>query len=766
MLVASVAPFGRAEILHHFDMSDDERRRLHGTGTHTPIDSLTVSEATTVVFEWQVGEEPVIAGGDLLVVWRWPFDWSDLQSDDPSGDGFMSLELLSTDGDAGNSNAELSLRYNWIAGIEPWHHQIRINVVDGELRPGDRVRLTCGDRSQNGCGWRAPTCVDDECQFLMLIDHRGEQRRRRLVPEPTFRIVPGPVERLRAVVVQADAVVGQPVTLIVCGEDCWGNATALTATPQVAADDGNIELTVTPIEVETVRPASHFEVTFSEAGDYQLRILAGELSTGTSRVRVSDSQPEQLLLWGDLHSGQSNPGCGSASLAKTYAFGRDVSGLQFMTHQANDHYVTLEDWQHTREVTNQFAGTDDFVPILGCEWSALTKDGGDRNVFYFDDEPELRRSDRFFREDKPDPTPDARTAPEFHEAFRDLNVLVNIHVGGRMTNLDWYDQRIERLCETHSTHGTVEWFFMDALARGYRVGLTAGTDGVMGRPGADHPGRRLIRNLRNGLTAVYATELTKESLWEALQQRRCYATTGERIRLWFEVDGQPLGSELQTADSPTVRFRVDGTMPIERVDLFRGVEVIHSWTVSPPVAAQSGETTELRILWGGTERKGTARLQRVNWDGNVSVSNGIIELVEPINFQSTEDRATEVSSGQIDWTSQTAGNASGILVRVHGDDSTELTFATGPATFTVKMGDVRSSDHRVEAGGVNRFAQIGPPPNTSGPQSFEQEFVDTEPLEGEFPYWIRVTQIDQSLAWSSPVYVTRSKQDGSGDADR
>ena len=109
MLVASVAPFGRAEILHHFDMPNDERRRLHGTGTHTPIDSLTVSETTTVVFEWQVGEEPVVAGGDLLVVWRWPFDWSDLQSDDPAGDGFMRLELLSADGDAAKSAVELSL---------------------------------------------------------------------------------------------------------------------------------------------------------------------------------------------------------------------------------------------------------------------------------------------------------------------------------------------------------------------------------------------------------------------------------------------------------------------------------------------------------------------------------------------------------------------------------------------------------------------------------------------------------------------------------
>ncbi|MHC4875629.1 MAG: DUF3604 domain-containing protein [Planctomycetota bacterium] len=758
MLVASVAPFGRAEILHHFDMADDDRMRLHGSGTHTPIESLAVSEATTVDFEWKVGEESVQTGGDLLVVWRWPFDWSDLQAEDPSGDGFMRMEFVpAADRDEPADDVELSLKYNWIAGIEPWHHQIRINVVSGTLQPGDRVRLTCGDTTEGGAGWRAPTCVDNECRFLMLIDHTGDQRRHRLVQQPSFRVTPGAAVRLRAVVIESDAVVQQPVTLIVRGEDCWGNATELPEAPQITFVDEDGDPDAALVDVDAVRSATHFAITFREAGAYRLKVTSGNLSAVTNRVVVGEELPKLQLFWGDLHSGQTQTGCGSGTLAQSYAFGRDVSGLRFMTHQANDHYVTQDDWQHTREVTRRFDEPGRFVPILGCEWSPLTKDGGDRNVFYFDDEPRLRRSDRFFREAEPDPTPDARTAPEFHDAFRDLNVLVNIHVGGRMTNLDWYEQKIERLCETHSTHGTVEWFFMDALARGYRVGLTAGTDGVMGRPGADHPGRRLIRNLRNGLTAVYATELTREALWEALQQRRCYATTGERIRVWFEVDGQPMGSELVTNESPQIRFRVAGTQAIERVDLFRGVEIIKSWPVASSVVSSEGEVAELRVLWGGTERKGTARLQRAKWDGSLAASNGQLELLETINFQSYDDNARLESPSRIEWTNQSAGNAAGVLVRIHGDDSTELKLESGPTSFAVSLGDVRTSSHRVDAGGVSRFAEIGPPPDVDGPQSFGSEFVDDTPLEGEFPYWIRVTQVDQSLAWSSPVYVRANR---------
>ncbi len=744
-------------------MPKDERLRKHGKGTHTELDHLTVSEPTTVIFEWTIGEDVVETGGELLVCWRWPFYWSDLQTDDPSADGFMSLEFEP----AAESTADVTLKpvYNWFSGIEPWHHQIHVKVEQGQLRQGDHIKLTCGDTSQGSVGWRAPTCVDWSVEFLMAIDHLGDSIRHRLVQQPSFSVIAGPPVRLNAIV-HSDTVVGEPAEVIVRAEDCWGNATVLNDLPILSIEpsaevasagtacDGNVE--IIPVDAEPIRPSYHFDVTFSEPGSFRLTAQVGDFKAVTNPVTVHAEQPPLEIFWGDLHSGQTEIGCGSGSVSESYAFGRDCAGLQFITHQSNDHYVTLSDWAHVRKITDEFYEPGVYVPILGCEWSPFTKDGGDRNVIYGYDEPILRRSDRFFREDVPDPEPDVPRAPEFHDAFRDLDVLVNIHVGGRMTNLDWYEPKIEKLCETHSTHGTVEWFFMDALSRGYKVGLTAGTDGVMGRPGACHPGRRLIRNLRNGLTAVYAQELTRESIWEALHARRTYATTGERIRLLFQVDGADMGSEIVTTGSPKISFDIEGTKAIERVDLFRGVKIINSWAVSPRIA-QPEDSTYLRALWGGTEQKGTARLQRVDWTGSLSVSNGKVELIEPINFQSYDDVANVVGNDRLEWANQSAGNAAGILARVHGDDSTELTFCSGPTTFTVKLGDVRNDDHRVDAGGVGRFAQIGPPPDQNGPTTFQLETSDEESVTGEFPYWIRVTQVDQSLAWSSPVYVTRNE---------
>src|SRR4029079_11849259 len=110
---------------------------------------------------------------------------------------------------------------------------------------------------------------------------------------------------------------------------------------------------------------------------------------------------------------------------------------------------------------------------------------------------------------------------------------------------------------------TSEWFLFDALRRGYRFGVIAGSDGVDGRPGNSHPGHMGVRNVRGGLTAVMAPELTREALWDALAHRRCYATTGERILLEVFAGAASMGDTLETDTTPAFDVRVEGTAPLE-----------------------------------------------------------------------------------------------------------------------------------------------------------------------------------------------------------
>jgi hypothetical protein len=108
-----------------------------------------------------------------------------------------------------------------------------------------------------------------------------------------------------------------------------------------------------------------------------------------------------------------------------------------------------------------------------------------------------------------------------------------------------------------------------ALAKGHRLGFIGSTDTHTGRPG-NGPARCVL----------LSPKLEREALWQALHDRHCYATSGAHIIVLFDVNGQPMGSEL-TADDPKapreVAWRVVGTGPIQRVDLIRSNKVIRSW---------------------------------------------------------------------------------------------------------------------------------------------------------------------------------------------
>jgi hypothetical protein len=93
---------------------------------------------------------------------------------------------------------------------------------------------------------------------------------------------------------------------------------------------------------------------------------------------------------------------------------------------------------------------------------------------------------------------------------------------------------------------------------GWRLGVIGGSDGH------DLFGERI-----SGVTGIYATELSRPALFEALRKRRCYATTGEPIVLDFRVNGRFMGSEITASDGPVVEATVTGTAPLISVEVIK-----------------------------------------------------------------------------------------------------------------------------------------------------------------------------------------------------
>jgi hypothetical protein len=164
---------------------------------------------------------------------------------------------------------------------------------------------------------------------------------------------------------------------------------------------------------------------------------------------------------------------------------------------------------------------------------------------------------------------------------------------------------------------------------------------------------------------------------------------------------------------------------------------------------------------------GTARAQTLVWDGSLEIGDGSVLAVEPVGFQSPLDGVQMEGTRRVTWRSSTAGNAAGFRLRVEGDAGTRLRFASEPAAFDFGLDEVRLAALTVDAGPPNRRVTVAAAPREDGPMQVELSWRDVgldrveadvdhnEQARGSvYPYWVRVLQVDQARAWSSPVYVT------------
>ena len=722
---------GSARLWHRPELSAEARAASLGTIICTHEPQVVAGAVTHLCFEYCVPQGGLLAGSRLRIAWSWPFDWRPVGPDEP----IAKVRIDATD-------ADLPVDHVPRGAFDPWQHQLDIDLTT-PLVAGQILQVRPGGTS----GWLAPTFVCDAVDFVVAVWCPHDPRWNLVGKATAPDVVAG--KAIRGVAVTGgDAVVGEPVEVRLRLEDVWGNTKNLTGDLPRLLEEPEVEQL--DLRGSDSPPGSILTLRFQAPGVRRPRFVIPGLGTIVCHaITVYAQPPGPRLYFGDLHSGQSDVGCGAGSLSSHFNHAR-AAGLQFASQQGNDHYITRSRWESIRRDTAAADHPGNFVAFLGCEWSPPTVDGGDRNVIYREDEPRMRRSGRHFSETDEDPEPDLMTAPEFHAAFRDEGIMCNLHVGGRPTNLDWHEPRIEPLFEIHSTHATSEWFVEDAIERGYRVGITAGADGVYGRPGADHPGWRQNRNVRSGLTGVYATALDKTSLWEAFAARRCFGTTGERISLWADVEGVGMGGQVDVeGDEVAVHVRVAGTAALERIDILRRTEVVACRQLAGP-----SPDGALRVLWMGARRRGTAADQRVIWDGDLGVDVGRFTEVSPVNFQSAADvTRIEPEGRRLIWTSATAGNRAGIVFHFDGPDETVLSLRTPPCSFDLTAGTIRSGVSTFEAGGLKRRVEIGPAPDeAASPDADLRINIPVQP--GGQAVWVRVIQTDGAMAWSSPVVVT------------
>jgi len=128
-----------------------------------------------------------------------------------------------------------------------------------------------------------------------------------------------------------------------------------------------------------------------------------------------------------------------------------------------------------------------------------------------------------------------------------------------------------------------------------------------------------------GLVAVHAAGRTREAIWDALQSRNVYGTSGDRILLWFDMKNGPegvlpMGSELQFSGTPKFEVRAAGSFEQKP-------------GCPPDVIQALGEERVERICVGecynpGDRRRRITRIEVIRIQRQRSEDESVDELIE------------------------------------------------------------------------------------------------------------------------------------------
>lgn len=744
------------------------RPDLMGSARLEPSGSFAAGSMESFTLVYTAGRFGVDDTGSVKIGFRFATDFGPVQFNDPAGPGYTTAEA--------SNGATLELKWEFKRNIRPWSRSLYIGVVKDFLAPGDTITICFGDRRKGSPGIRLQTYCERDFEFRVLADPVATYDYVALPESPRISIVPGPGMRWRAVLptlVRA----GEPFRLGVKVEDKWGNP----------SDVGERRVRLEPSRPVTGLPETLTLVPGAFAGlavglsapagdDIVIRCLdmSGEVVATTNPLRLAPPGEPLEHYWGDTH-GQSNETLGTNSARDYFLFGRDRAFLDVMGHQGNDFQITGAFWRELNRLTAEFDVAGSFVCIPGYEWSANTAVGGDRNVHFRNEGETIHRSSHAQITDADDMGDEPTDAHDAHALFAKLagrDCVVAAHVGGRYADIAFaHDGRLESAVEVHSAWGTFEWIVKDAFERNYRVGIVANSDGHKGRPGACYPGASFFGSY-GGLTCFIAERLDRDAIFESMRRRRHYATTGNRAYLAVEVRAasavdvftrDPAHGDASVTRSPlaimgdiartlheevTLAIDVHGSAPIERVDIYDGLDLIE--TFRPYVAADLGRG--VRLVYTGAEYRGRART--TTWDGQVRLDGPHLSAARVFNNWNLDRGIVRQDERGLDFKAVTTGNYGGIdldLTALAGS----VSFETGPVSGRVDLERVGVEPIRFDAGGLERAIEIQRLPAT--PPSARLRLQRRVPVRatGDTRLYVRVQQMDGHRIWSSPVYLFR-----------
>jgi hypothetical protein len=555
-----------------------------------------VNTYQTFRFCYVAGKAGMKPGGGIRIGLRHQLLWSAFQTEEPAADGFVSAHL--------SANRTLTVRIpqkgvfnDFFLPYFPWQNMMEIKVPEPGLLPGDTLFVTIGDKTKGSRGILIQPIDEFPCVFKCYVDVSGENQYLPIRDNPSVNIVASEPYRMN-VVIPSDAVKGEPTWALVRVEDKFGNpAVNYRGTVSLSSSEPRSFKKIRHTFKTSDKGVHRFEnIVFLTEGIFTLSAGDGKFSTRSNPVQVHRHNPSLKTFWGDIH-GHTIFSDGRGTVEQYYDFAREVAGLDFCAVTDHGFQMTDEMWEYSKKITNQVNQSGRFVTLQAYEWSGERDVGGDHNIYFIDDNPKIYRSRSYYNYHNyqmyhgTDPQ-----VNHIEDLFKVLNrdyekgtVICIPHWGGRAANLEWHDEGLQRAIEVFSEHRRSENWMKEFLSRGYRLGIMASSDNHFGKPGygylkANYPVDWDTKEIGMALIGVQAEELTRESIFRAIYNRQIYATSGERIILDFKINNCFMGSEIQTEKPPHINIQVAGTYNIEKIEVIRNNNEIHTFYPNNPNA--------------------------------------------------------------------------------------------------------------------------------------------------------------------------------------
>ena len=429
-------------------------------------------------------------------------------------------------------------------------------------------------------------------------------------------------------------------------------------------------------------------------------------------------------------------------------------------------------WDYVQNVTEKFNKKGKFVTFLSFEWHS--SEYGDYCIYYKGSKGEIIR---------------ASGLNELRQELRQCRdsgtevMMIPHHIGYlhgyRGLNWDAFSSEFSPVVELVSMHGCSESDFAprpflhtmgpydsgSSLQTGLNKGNITGVIGSTDHHSA-HPG-----SYGHGMLGVWAEELSRESIWKAIYARRVYALTGDKIALAAELNGNPMGSVLDSISEREFNVKVVGGNAIDYIELVKnGKPIFRKSANEVPVTDDKNKFTgkiSLSVGWGNV---GTS----IPWDVEFGIKNGSViaydprfrgeDILAPKNSEPDSFQFTswEKNGGNgVHFTTRTCGNANTFTdgtqefcLEIEGNDRTEVFAVINGRKKVYSIAELKEGSR---SGYLGTYA-------TQGAYCFSRaiaraqydwsaQFVDKQTSDkARDYYYLRVRQFNNQWAWSSPFW--------------